>query len=967
MKLFTLSLFACFLLQGCNHRSFPVAENGEPQAAIVVGEKPVKAAKFAAAELQHVIKMVTGATLPIVATRPEDGCAFYVGCDAGGDAAVRGKPFEKEEYLVAFRGRDCYLCGHDAADYSRFDYTDEKTLPDILYCYRSTSYAVYDFLEKHVGVRFYGFGDQGIAFEPKSMLTVTGAPDVRRAPAMDAYRRPYFGSRCKTQLNLSDRDAKLLQLRWRANCMFGEVNHSVMGIWYRYYAPSKVESRAKHFIESRPDYFAQGYKGKNAPNSLRKWDYPGDVNLPPQLCTSAEGPVEYFADEAARMFHGEDISGTFASRPVMGGQPFYYPVQEQDSGAWCLCETCQKNPKLKSYLYRHFDWVNRIARAAKAKDPKLGIGTLAYSDTLNFPEGMEIEDNVLVQMCIGPQSWFHPYTYQRQHDGYKSWVTREGKKRPLTVWLYYLCPWAEAQDVHKYGKFFPIIYPRHNGKFFKEFAGDGIRGFFAEITPRYHLLEAYMNAKIADDPTIDPEALLDEHYRLYYGAAGQAMKTFCDTFEAESYDIKNYSDAVKSMRIGGSYIYRFHAERDNWFLGSVERVKRLDALMDAVKAAAVTPLEKARVQDYCDRIWNTAVEGRKEFEEREGVRAIPIPYVAPAWRGECGGDLGKVDFTKARKASVFRDLFNQSAPYTAEIKAANDSTHLYFEYAERGGDAAAHPDLDGWSNGIEVFLGTVREKDYLQFCISPSGEIKAHRVVIVEGAQRTEPVKLPAAVTMCGKEGWTLRFAVPFAEIPHDAKAGEYLYGNVFRTRRWDGGVSTVWSPIFSERYLSGLHRFGAIYTTAATQYGAFKVDAEGWTQSDTKGGLKSGEEFSFKDGILKLKSGEKKLPFYALQQRPFPAIHAGDKVVFEFEARGESKDGWKGSCCLFQLTGRAYGAGLVRDDFPVIGEWTRHRVVLTAEDQNPKNPVTVFRPGFGVYNGGWLEVRNLAIKISSE
>ncbi|MBO5751988.1 MAG: hypothetical protein J6R80_06260, partial [Kiritimatiellae bacterium] len=78
------------------------------------------------------------------------GAAFFVGMDAGGDSSVRGKPFEKEEYLVAVRGEDCYLCGHDAADRGQFDYSKDSTFPACLYYYRSTTYAVYDFLENIV-------------------------------------------------------------------------------------------------------------------------------------------------------------------------------------------------------------------------------------------------------------------------------------------------------------------------------------------------------------------------------------------------------------------------------------------------------------------------------------------------------------------------------------------------------------------------------------------------------------------------------------------------------------------------------------------------------------------------------------------------------------------------------------------------------------------------------------------------
>ena len=57
-----------------------LVDDGVPNASIVLGSRPVKAARFAAAEMQHVVKLITGATLPIVAERPSSGVAVFIGC-----------------------------------------------------------------------------------------------------------------------------------------------------------------------------------------------------------------------------------------------------------------------------------------------------------------------------------------------------------------------------------------------------------------------------------------------------------------------------------------------------------------------------------------------------------------------------------------------------------------------------------------------------------------------------------------------------------------------------------------------------------------------------------------------------------------------------------------------------------------------------------------------------------------------
>ena len=935
-----VSLFASQVQAG---EKIVLVDDGVPKAAIVLGSRPVKAARFAAAEMQHVVKLITGANLPIVAERPSSGVAVFIGC--GSD-----EKFEREEYSVRFSGGDIILRGNDAPDYGPFNYADGKTFPQLKYCYRSTTYAVYDFLEKWCGVRFYGFCDDGIAYEERKTLAVEAKGGYARQPAMDAMRVPHFGGYPKgLGARVTQRELDLLRLRWRANAMFGEVNHSVYSIYFRYYKPSKVPARAKLFIDSRPDYFAKGYEGRNAPSALRKHDYPGDKDIPPQLCASSEGPVEFFADEACRIKRGEKVEGTMASRPVMEGQPFYYPVQEDDSCEWCKCDKCVKRTAGSTYSQVHFDWVNRVAKSVREKDSSIGVGTLAYSDTLEPPEGLELEPNVLVQTCLSLQSWFHPYVYKRQHGAYKEWVAKTARRNPLCVWLYFLAPWSEAKVIHKYGDFFPVFFPRHTGKFFKEFAADGVRGFFAEIMPRYHLLEGYVAAKIADDPSLDPDALVDEHYRLHYGAAGEAMKRFSDQLEKESYDIANYTDAVRAKCPKGSYVYCLHSERDNWHLGSAERVARLDALMSAAKAAARTPRERAHIDDFCQRVWNTAVDGRRDFEVRERQRSVARPFVVAAW-GEGA---------EKRKSSDFVTLYNKKAKTPVQFALSSDAQRLYLDFEEKGPDAVNHSDLNMWLNGVEMFIADTQDakNGYYQLAIGPSGETKAIRSRIVAGVWRHDALESPKVVSTATKDGWRFSLELPF-DVLDGVRPGETFYMNVFRTRRWEGGESLAWSPIFCESYIVSVHRLGLVFTSAPTQYGEYCVKLQDWGTSDTKKGLKSGEIVKYEDGVLTMGAGED-ANLAVLQHKAFPSCHIADRVVFEFEARGGG--GWA-AAAIYLLTGRQFGAGLVKENIAVSREWSKYRVELAVSEVNAKYPPTVYRPGFLLGKNAQIEVRNLKI-----
>ena len=58
----------------CAGAAVTLVEQGKPRAAIVLdAERPTRAAQFAAFELQHVIRLITDAELPIV--RGPDGVA----------------------------------------------------------------------------------------------------------------------------------------------------------------------------------------------------------------------------------------------------------------------------------------------------------------------------------------------------------------------------------------------------------------------------------------------------------------------------------------------------------------------------------------------------------------------------------------------------------------------------------------------------------------------------------------------------------------------------------------------------------------------------------------------------------------------------------------------------------------------------------------------------------------------------
>jgi len=123
-----------------------LARDGRPAATIVLAEKPTRAAQLAVAELQEHVRLISGATLPIMNDAAEvQGPLILVGESKATQAlGLKNADFKPQEYLVRFAPDLLVLMGRDKEDYEKLDYAnpDGKTIPD-LFDDHATCYAVY--------------------------------------------------------------------------------------------------------------------------------------------------------------------------------------------------------------------------------------------------------------------------------------------------------------------------------------------------------------------------------------------------------------------------------------------------------------------------------------------------------------------------------------------------------------------------------------------------------------------------------------------------------------------------------------------------------------------------------------------------------------------------------------------------------------------------------------------------------
>ena len=794
------------------------------------------------------------------------------------------------------------------------DYADERTFPGTgynwktprhIYNYHSTLLAVYDFLETLCGVRFYSFGDDGTVYRKRKTLSVPEYSKQFESPT-DAFRYSTLNYRDSVRKTTA-RERALLALRWRMNTLYGEVNHTTDSLIWRYWGPAK--GMEKVFVEKRPEYFIQGYERMPTGDSAKL--YPKNNPPPAQFCPSHPDVVRYFASEAKAVYDG----GAFKKPPLQGvrfrflkpmeGKDFYYPVQEGDNSYFCKCAKCLKLfPQIKGperFAYVHFDFINQVARQAKKLDKNIKIATLSYNLCMERPDPaiLKLEDNIGIQICLGVHSWMHPQIYKRQYNIYKDWVRNEGKKRLLTVWTYILSPDDEARRAYRYNNF-PVLFPWKTGKIYQEFMRDGIKGVFLELCTKVNLLEGYVAMRIAFDPSVDPEQIIDEYFRLYYGSAAGEMKAFYKEVERITWDHRNYPagdiNAYMKRWGRGSTAMGIHTQKVNWTLGTHARMKKLQKIVDSIRAKAQKdPVIRKRTEIFLADIWERAVRGRKEYDQRLEVEKNPLPHYAAAFFGK--KVPSEKDLLQLRPTSNWSDLRTRTEvkKNPARIRMAYNDKEFFIHYSETGTLAKKNRQADLWSNGVEIFFGENAAYPFDHIAVGANGEMAFYHHIFRDGTpilERQDVSTLRLVSNKVTENSWSFLLAIPRKKGSVFASEGGKRLNLI---RNTPDKKAQAWSYLEPSYYAASLFRMGIVHLARPGRNADFKLEKDFKKQGKRDLWMQNMPSLK-KETCVRLE-GKEAILFSANSSVHYmtlisPEIRYGDKIRFDFTARGSGKGG---------------------------------------------------------------------------
>ena len=768
-----------------------LVEDGKPVASIVTAAKPTRSAQLAVKEFNHYLKKITGAELPTL-TDAQDvkGPLVLIGESKLTKAmGFENANLEKQEYLIKTAPGRLVLMGHDGQEFGPIDYegsglwegwgTDGWYTKPV-----GTCYAVHDFLSKLCGVRWYLPTELGEVV-PKAGTLAFERIDVKRKPDVEYREHACWSFEMPRKLYMTPDEIanKVEKLPVREKNLF-YLRHKEGGRGF--VANHSFRQLQKTLSETHPEC------GALQPDGTRSFR---------QLCYLS-GTVQ---DEIMK-----GVEAKLAwEKANPSANPYdrnkYIPLVPDDYRDWCCCPTCAKyfDAARKDDYKKHFSngnasnyvwtFVNQMAGKIKEAAPDKQVTALAYWDYYLPPSipGFKFQDNVAVMLCRTNLTQYGPLFAP---DGYRKEDMLKWKSlvKDLYAWEYILFP--------QFGKdnLFPAVVPHRIAeamKFHKELGTKGVyyegNGNFWRYPAMEHL-HNYMAMTLNDDADQNPDQILEEYYRLFFGPAAEPMKEFNE--EMERLFVQG-GELFKKSIAGGANNTSLDAKFCWTKLCPPGKLRELAALMEKAKALATDEPYKSRVA----LMDNAILQFMKTHSERT-ARALNMkvcgasPLLKPA--AAIPGPTDPI-WEQTIPLKNFFDA-SEGLENDTDVMVFNDDSNLYFyincrqeepvKSEPRPKDGPAYAD-----DSVEVFIDPKDGSTYRHFIVNASGSVldEKGKDLSWNGAE----------TALSGKDdkGWHVILKVPFQDIGATPKAGTSWGMNFCRnriSRLYTAKQYSSWAPM---------------------------------------------------------------------------------------------------------------------------------------------------------------------------
>ncbi len=469
---------------------YKLFSNGKSDYRISLTENASESEKFAAKELQHWLKEISGAELPISSfVANYNGPQIVLGEVPQTLDSAQGalRPEIGTTKANAEKGISTQLrSGTGASGEESFHYYNVG--PTIYITggkQRGTMYGVFEFLERELGCRWY-------------------TPTVSVIPKRDELKFVWFNYAEKPGVRVrNDFYFEAFDPTWATrNKMNGAMGYREQ--------PGGIESYwAVHtffpllppaeFYKKHPEYYSL-IDGK------RIFDRA-------QLCLTNPDVLRIMTDRIKKR---------------MRESPEYliYDVSQNDWYNPCQCDKCQAIVNAKGGESGLIIWfVNQVAEAVEKEFPDKFIGTLAYQYTRTPPKNISPRHNVVVRLCSIECCFAHDFKSCPENksflDDLKGWSAIAPH---MYIWDYvvnfnhYVMPYPNFRVLQSNIQSFR---DNHAIGIMEQASYQGRGGEFSE-------LRSYLISKLLWNPECNTEEVINDFLSGYYGRAGKFVRQYFD-------------------------------------------------------------------------------------------------------------------------------------------------------------------------------------------------------------------------------------------------------------------------------------------------------------------------------------------------------------------------------------------------------------------------------------------------------
>ena len=513
-------------------RAAVLAKDGENRATIVTPPDMIGAVGYAVDDLAHYISAVSGGDAPPVVDSPDKvdtPVTIWVGVSDAlkqrhGDLDLS---FDRtEQFVVAVRGDDVILAGHDAQR------ENGQTLE------AGTAQAIYSFLREPVGVRWLWPGELGTDVPTKPTLELDDMTR-RYAPTLLERRMRYnnyesiylqaYPQPEERELDIKSIAARLQRetndwyRRQHGTFVYGDFGPGTHNYVRRVSAGHAYIRWYDRYGKSHPDYFALQPDGTRNP-------YPTAKHV--KLCISNPAVIEQHIENIASRW-GEDAPARAVSS-----------VSPNDGGyqGYCTCDDCrawdvepgpnvpttelhwaEESREHVALTDRYVHYWNRVARGLKARypDSDVSVATWAYGAYVTPPMEQKFEENVLVGVVASMGA-----------------ATEKGRSNGRRLWQ----QWADAgpelywrPNLFHHWWAMPVLFSQRIAEDISYMADRRLVGMDVD-SPMNHWatqgLQYYLLMRLAWNPGADVDALITDYTDRAFGAeAGPYMRRYFERLE----------------------------------------------------------------------------------------------------------------------------------------------------------------------------------------------------------------------------------------------------------------------------------------------------------------------------------------------------------------------------------------------------------------------------------------------------